>query len=293
MIKARPQYAGQFDIVQIQDFENPGGLTEAVKGVDGIIHTASVSRPANRRLDQKLTVLSYTIAIDRQLKAASTNPSIRRIVITSSFASVVDINRKGPPYFTHTGKDWNPLTYEEAADPATTAVVAYRGSKKFAELEAWNYVKNNKPSFDLVALCPPMTFGPVVHSVANVDQLNKTDSMLWSVAAGKSPLPTVHVPFWIDVRDLAIAHVEALLREEAGGKRYIPASPHEFSYSQAADIIAASFSSLKEVVSKERQAIEDNHGVDGETAAKELEYGYHSFEDTVKDFVTRALGISK
>lgn len=43
MIKARPQYSGQLEFVQISDFENPGGLEEAVKGVDGIIHTASVN----------------------------------------------------------------------------------------------------------------------------------------------------------------------------------------------------------------------------------------------------------
>lgn len=43
MIKARPQHAGQLEFCQIRDFENPGGLVEAVKGVDGVIHTASVT----------------------------------------------------------------------------------------------------------------------------------------------------------------------------------------------------------------------------------------------------------
>lgn len=43
MMKARPQYKEQLEFVQINDFESPGGLVDAVKGVDGIIHTASVS----------------------------------------------------------------------------------------------------------------------------------------------------------------------------------------------------------------------------------------------------------
>ncbi len=49
MIKARPQYASQLDFVQINDFDDisdnsqPNIFSEAVKGVDGIIHTASVS----------------------------------------------------------------------------------------------------------------------------------------------------------------------------------------------------------------------------------------------------------
>jgi nucleoside-diphosphate-sugar epimerase len=43
MLKARLHYKEQLEFVKINDFENPGGLAEAVKGVDGIIHTASVS----------------------------------------------------------------------------------------------------------------------------------------------------------------------------------------------------------------------------------------------------------
>ncbi len=50
MIRARPQYAGQLDFVQIGDFDDIAGddskqaamFEEAVKGVNGIIHTASV-----------------------------------------------------------------------------------------------------------------------------------------------------------------------------------------------------------------------------------------------------------
>lgn len=55
---------------------------------------------------------------------ASAKSKVKRIVMTSSFASVMDVNRKGPPYFTFTGDDWNPLTYEEAAAPTTPAHIA-------------------------------------------------------------------------------------------------------------------------------------------------------------------------
>jgi nucleoside-diphosphate-sugar epimerase len=48
MMKARPQHAGKLDFVQIKDFDEMNSneqlnmFDEAVKGVDGIIHTASV-----------------------------------------------------------------------------------------------------------------------------------------------------------------------------------------------------------------------------------------------------------
>lgn len=42
MLRARRKYANLLEFVQIGDFESPDGLVEAVKDVDGIIHTASV-----------------------------------------------------------------------------------------------------------------------------------------------------------------------------------------------------------------------------------------------------------
>lgn len=208
--------------------------------------------------------------------------------MTSSFASVLDANRKAPPYFVYTGADWNPLTYQEAADKATSAVIAYRGSKKFAELEAWNYVRDKKPTFDLVALCPPMTFGPVVHPVSSIDNINESNAMLWQVASGAN-LPVARVPFWIDVRDLAAAHVGALLTREVSGKRYTPSAPETFSYAKAAAIIAAEFPDFKDRVSRDEQSIDESYGLDGETASQELGVSYHTFRETVHDFVSQAI----
>jgi nucleoside-diphosphate-sugar epimerase len=59
MIKARPQYATQLEFVQIDDFENPGGLVEAVEGVDGIIHTASVG--LTTWTQDKLTAVAFYV----------------------------------------------------------------------------------------------------------------------------------------------------------------------------------------------------------------------------------------
>lgn len=51
MIKSRPQHAGKLDFIQISDFDEidtdkMGVFDEAVKGVDGVIHTASVWLPS-------------------------------------------------------------------------------------------------------------------------------------------------------------------------------------------------------------------------------------------------------
>lgn len=210
------------------------------------------------------------------------------MVLTSSFASVVDIDSTPPPGFTYTAADWNPLAYETAIDPKSTSVVAYRGSKKFAELAAWDFIKNKKPQFDLVTLCPPMVFGPVAHPVPDIKSLNESNSVLWSVADGVDPLPGARVPAWIDARDLAEAHVQALLRPEAGGRRFIPASPEPFSYEYAADIMKGEFDWAKNSVTSNYVAGEKpkaSYSVDGQTVARELGVEYRSFKDTVVDFI--------
>ncbi|KAH9225045.1 hypothetical protein DL95DRAFT_323162 [Leptodontidium sp. 2 PMI_412] len=286
MLKARPQFATQLDFVQIQDFAKSGVFEDAVKDVDAVIHVASPFTYDTK--DNEKELILPAINGVRSILEAATNSKIQRIVITSSFAAVMDINRKAPPYFTYTAEDWNPLTYEESIDPATSAVVAYRGSKKFAELEAWNFVKEKKFKFDIVTLCPPMTFGPVVHPVAGVEFLNESNKMLWMVASGE-PLPVARVPFWVDVRDLAEAHVEALLKPDAGNKRFVVASPQRFSYSLAADVIKDKFGERERKISDEVQIVDDSHGLDGKTAAKALGLTYRPFEDTVVDLITQAL----
>ena len=227
------------------------------------------------------------------LEAASKAPRIKRVVITSSFAAVVDIERKGPPYFVYTADDWNPLSYREAVAPETSAVVAYRGSKKFAEQAAWDFVKQKQPLFDLVTLCPPMTFGPVVHPVHSVSALNETNAMLWRVATGMSPLPNVLVPFWIDVRDLARVHVEALTKPGAGGKRYTPASPEHFSYTMAGTIMREDFPEIAGQIDVRDQVVDQSHGLDGETTARELECSYRTFRETIRDFMRQTLQMSR
>ncbi|OHF03018.1 NAD dependent epimerase/dehydratase [Colletotrichum orchidophilum] len=284
MIKARPEYLDKLRFVQIDDFENLGVFYEAIEDVDAVVHVAGPFT-YDTKDNLKELILPAINGVRSILEAAMTNPKVTRVVITSSFASVLDVNRTAPPYFTYTGEDWNPLTYEEASSPDTSAIVAYRASKKYAELAAWDFVTERNPHFDIVTLCPLMTFGPVVHPVSNVYKLNESNSMLWKIANGQSPLPIARVPFWIDVRDLAVAHVEALFRRQVGNKRFVPAANDRFSYGLAAKIIEDNFGWAKGKITREEQMIDTSHGLDGETAARELGLEYRTFDRTVVDLI--------
>jgi len=284
MLAARAKYSSQLDFVYIEDIGKLGAFDEAVKDVDAVIHVAS---PLNYSVTdkEKELVLPAINGVRYLFQAAAKNAAIKRIVLTSSFGAVLDVSRTTP--YTYTAGDWNPITFEKTVDPKSPAQEAYKGSKKFAELEAWRFVKEEKPPFDLVTICPSMVFGPVANAVTRVQNLGESNSLLWRVASGADALPPYKFPFWIDVRDLAEVHVQALLKPEAGGKRYLPIPPEKFSYQKASEIMLEEFPWAKGRVTTGSQTIMESTHVDGGPALHELGIHYRSFRETVKDFVTQ------
>lgn len=250
----------------------------------------------NTTNNERELILPAINGVRALLSAAAKNPHLHRIVLTSSFAAVIDTTLSPPPTFTYTASHWNPLTYATSIAPTTPAIIAYRGSKKFAELEAWHHLSTHPDSpYTLTTLCPPMVFGPVAHpAVPSPAHLNESNAQLWAaVATPTVPLPEARVPFWIDVRDLAQAHVAALVSEQAAGKRYTVASPERFSYGLAARIVRERFPHRRVRGEEEGGLPEVGWGLDGETAARELGVGYRGFGETVGDLVGQMEGLER
>ena len=84
------------------------------------------------------------------------------------------------------------------------------------------YVKNEKPGFSITTLCPPMIYGPPIHSPPSLAELNESNSQLWKIiSSGKdAEVPDAHTPLYVDVRDIAMAHILALENPKAEGQRY-------------------------------------------------------------------------
>ncbi|KAI5310867.1 hypothetical protein KEM55_005989 [Ascosphaera atra] len=290
MMAARPQFADKLDFVLVKDFAQGANFEniKCLEGIDAIVHVASPFFYGTERGAEDLVYPAINGV--KSILAAAASPhgsTVKRIVLTSSFASVVDMAAGHGPEFTYTAEHWNPITWEEAVDPKASSFVAYRGSKKFAEKTAWDFIEREKPNFDLVALCPPLVFGPVVHPVPKASDLNESNMDIWKVATGEYPYPASRVPGWVDVRDLAEAHAEALLSPKASMKRYLPAAPEPFSYQLAADIIRAEFEGAKDVVAKgnEGEKAVGTFKLDGKKLTEEFGITYRSFKETVVDLV--------
>ena len=107
-----------------------------------VIHTASPFILDAKDFDKELyePAVRGTVSVLEAVKKY--NSDVKRIVITSSFASVPDFKKGNRPGHVYTEADWNPMTKEEARSAGPVA--AYLVSKTLAERAAFDFVETEK-----------------------------------------------------------------------------------------------------------------------------------------------------
>ncbi|KAJ9269373.1 hypothetical protein DTO212C5_4645 [Paecilomyces variotii] len=234
-----PNFSSQLSFAIVPKIAEEEAFDDAVRGVDGIIHTAcpSTTQAENNVRDIIYPAINGTISL--LTSAWRHAPQVKRVVITSSFAAMMDIFQGERAGHTYSEKDWNPMSYEEAARDDTSGVAAYCAAKKLAEQAAWDFMKEKKPNFGLVTILPPMVYGPNVNAT-NITQLNSTSADLYRLMSPESkptdPVPANSFWSWVDVRDVADAHLKAYIVPEADNERFFICGGN-FSYQQITDIL--------------------------------------------------------
>lgn len=96
-------------------------------------------------------------------------------------------------------------------------------------------------------MCPPLVLGPIVHYLQSLDNLNTSNQRIAAIMTGKAKeeIPATGTFIWIDVRDLALAHVKAAELPEAANKRFFVTAGY-FSNEEIADIIRDNYPELKD-----------------------------------------------
>ncbi|GMG38568.1 unnamed protein product [Ambrosiozyma monospora] len=100
----------------------------------------------------------------------SYGPQVTNVVVTSSFASVLDTT----PNLVHKSDTWNPITW----DQVDNELVAYIASKKYAEKAARDFIMENNVNFKLATVNPPYVLGPQLFDFAVKENLNASNAWL-------------------------------------------------------------------------------------------------------------------
>lgn len=151
---------------------------------------------------------------------------LRKLIHTNSFACIYDAAAGPCPEKTYTAADWSPLTYEDGLK-ASNAPEAYRAAKAVAEKTARSLLEHEQ-EIDLISLCPAMVFGPFLKGAEpdSIAELNESNKLVWDVVnkGEEADVPATKAPVWVDVRDVAQAHVLAVSESQLAGKRLLLAA---------------------------------------------------------------------
>ncbi|KAK4454498.1 putative NADPH-dependent methylglyoxal reductase [Podospora aff. communis PSN243] len=287
-----PEVRDNVSFVIVGDIAEDGAFDSAVQSsppFDYVVHTAS---PYQLHFDDPFRdcldpAIKGTTGILKSIKSFA--PTVKRVVITSSSAAVLNIAPDHLPVYSES--NWCNVTWEQATDPAHT----YRASKKFAEKAAWDFITAESPNFDLATINNTYTFGPLPRSLTSLDNLNTSNHRIRDMVLGRMKegiAPTAPVFTFVDVRDVALAHVRALTVPEAGGERFYMVGEF-FSNAKIAEIIRREFPQLEERFPPREQVKsdfpEDHWKFDSSKAARVLGVEYTSLEKSVRDTVESML----
>lgn len=289
-------------VAVIPDFTTPDAFDECLESgaFDAIIHVASPFYYSATDIQQELLDPSI-VGTKSLLQAASRYSSIKTVVLTSSFAAILDSYKPNNiPEHTYTEQDWNPLT---EADAFKNTLNGYRASKLFAERAAWEFVDSQHPSFSLVTICPTLCFGPVIQPLSSLDSINTSSQRIYNFISGafKAQIPDTGASFflWIDVRDLALAHVKAVESQLATprNRRYLLTEGY-FTNKEICSIITNRFPEYRPVL----PGCEDNAGgfpdggvykFENKRATEELSLSYRNLEESISDTVRSLQALQK
>lgn len=187
------------------------------------------------------------------------------------------------------------MTYEEAAQKDANGGMVYCASKKLAEKAAFDFVEKNAPNFTISTICPPMVYGPALHTITSLDKLNTSSADIYRLING-SEKTVPETTFWafVDVRDVAEAHVLAYENAEAANQRYFTVSGG-YTFQMICDIIRKHFPEKRDLVPEGTPGEEypDVYKVDNGKARRQLGLSFRDLETTIVDMVKEFVEIEK
>ena len=177
------------------------GWDEGMEGCDYLIHVASPI--ALERKSEDFFVKPAVAGVKRALKFAKKH-KIKKVILTSSVAAIFHgIELK--EYYDES--DWS--------DPENPSIDHYSKSKTLAEKAAWDFIEAEGKPFEFSVINPALVIGP---SLSN--DLGESNKAIQMVATGKMPVAVPLQFGYVDVRDVAAAHILAMQKQASDGERF-------------------------------------------------------------------------
>ena len=218
-----PELMAHLEIVEA-DLTKDEGWADATEGCTYVLHVASPF--PNRMPEHEDELIRPAKEGTLRVLRAAADAGVRRVVLTSSLAAVSG-GHPNDDTRVFTEDDWSLI---DRCPP-------YPKSKTLAEKVAWDFVAGleGETPMELCVINPGAVLGPVLNR-----HYSTSGEIVRKLLAKELP-GTAKLGFpWVDVRDVASAHIAAMITPGAAGQRFCCAI--EFSWiEEVADILAKRF----------------------------------------------------
>ncbi|MED6199532.1 hypothetical protein PIB30_076812 [Stylosanthes scabra] len=210
------------------DLLEEGSFDSVVEGCDGVFHTASPVKFTFKDPQAELVdpAVKGTLNV---VKSCAKSPSVKKVVLTSSIATLL-YNRKPRTPDVVVDETWftNPEFCKESE-------MWYAFGKTTAENVARKFLSEN--NIELVVINQALTIGPLLQP-----ELNASASIILNLVNGSETFPNASFG-WINVKDVANAHIQAYEIDSASGRYCI--AERVVHFSQVTKILREMYPTMK------------------------------------------------
>ncbi|KAK6241464.1 NAD-dependent epimerase/dehydratase - like 10 [Theobroma cacao] len=234
-----------------------GSFDDAIMGCQGVFHTASPAEILEPAVKGTVNVL----------RSCKKNPSLRRVVLTSSSAAVRarnDIDPKVPL----DESSWSSIELCEMLQ------IWYALSKTQAEKAAWEFCNENK--IDLVTILPSFVLGPSLPP-----DLCSTASDVLALLKGETEIKWHGRMGYVHIDDVALCHILVYEHEAANG-RYLCSST-VIDNDELAAILSARYPSL--TVPKRFEDVDRPYYEFNTSKIRSLGFNFRPIEEMLDDCI--------
>lgn len=275
-------FGSKFSYEIVGDIGAPGAFDKAVENhpeAEVLIHTASPATPKVENPERDIIIPAIEGTKSAIQSAILHGKNIKHFVLTSSVVAMANVFAQ--PSTKVTEESWSPITWDVAK---TDGVKAYSGSKKFAEQAAWELINKGQHKFTFTTVNPVYVVGPQAFDRNAKGEVNVSAEVITSLLRLKptDEIPAKIFPF-IDVRDVAKAHVAAFANPKAHGKRLL-LEAGLVSSQYAINLVHKHFPQLDLPVGDPDSGKFLGHGfLDSSVTREILGINYRDFEESIVD----------
>ncbi|KAF2445804.1 hypothetical protein P171DRAFT_273505 [Karstenula rhodostoma CBS 690.94] len=212
-------------IVPRNRLSTPGAFDDALRDhpepFDTVIHVVADHFEEADCLARFVTLQTeYILGLLRSINRL--NARVHRVVVVTSLSSFARwMVQPGPgPY-----NPYRPASHQSSDVDPEYILEASQASDNIVYAATKNWMHGARTRFELVYVAAPSVYGPSIRALGNSSDLQEANRRIWNICSSDSHArvrsPPFGIDFYVDVRDLAIAGIQAAFVPQAGNRRFM------------------------------------------------------------------------